>query len=116
MLLWPAAAEAEGAALTEAVTFTEALRTTVLYRTDYSVLGVGFVTIMTASSVIILCSATPGPGITTRTISGLNLRAKPACGAHNWNVSSKRHVKPVALVGSVTRDHLVDESTHLKPR
>ena len=30
----------------------------------------GFVMIMTASSVIILCSVTPGPGITTRTISG----------------------------------------------
>ena len=51
----------------ETVAFTAmALRTTVLYRTDHSVLGVGFVMIMTASSVIILYSAIPGPGITTR--------------------------------------------------
>ena len=31
-----------------AVTFTAALRTTVLYRTDHSILGMGFVMIMTA--------------------------------------------------------------------
>ena len=37
-----------------AVTFMAALRTTVLYRTDHSILGVGFVMIMTASWIIIL--------------------------------------------------------------
>ena len=66
------------ATLTEAVAFMTALRTTVLYRTDHSILGVGFVTMMTtssimitmtASSVMVLCSVAPGPGITTRTIS-----------------------------------------------
>ena len=65
-----AAAFTEAAAFTAAVAFMTALRTTVLYRTDHSILGVGFVMMMTASSVILLCSVTPGPGITTRTISG----------------------------------------------
>jgi hypothetical protein len=56
-----ALAGGEGADFTEAVafmavTFAAALGTTVLYWTDHSILGVGFVMIMTASSVIILCS------------------------------------------------------------
>ena len=58
----------QGAAFT-AVALTAALRT-VLSRTDRPILGMGFVMIMTASSVIILCSVTPGLGITTLTISG----------------------------------------------
>ena len=50
-----------------AVAFMAALPTTVLYRTDHLILGVGFVMIMTASSVNLLCSVTPRPGITTAT-------------------------------------------------
>ena len=42
------------AAAFTAVTFMVALRTTVLYRTDHLILGVGFVMIMTASWIIIL--------------------------------------------------------------
>jgi Putative peptidoglycan binding domain len=55
VLLWPAT-EAEGftavAAFKEVEAFTAALRATVLYRTDHSILGVGFVMII-ASPVVI---------------------------------------------------------------
>jgi hypothetical protein len=78
VLLWAAAAEAavfiaaaaptERATFTAAVTFT-ALRVTVLYRTDHSILSMDLVMIMTVSSVIILYSVASGPGPTPRTIS-----------------------------------------------
>jgi hypothetical protein len=60
VLLWPTA---EAEAFTAAEAFTEALRATVLYRTDQSILGVDFVMVMIASAVISLRSVTPGPGI-----------------------------------------------------
>jgi peptidoglycan hydrolase-like protein with peptidoglycan-binding domain len=51
------------AVFTVAVTFMAALRARVLYRNDHSILGMDFVMIMTASSVTILHSVSPGRGI-----------------------------------------------------
>jgi hypothetical protein len=56
------------AVFTVAVTFMAALRARALYRNDHSILGMDFVMIMTASSVTILHSVSPGRGITTPTM------------------------------------------------
>jgi hypothetical protein len=58
------------AAAEEPVAFMAALRTTALYRTDHSILAVGFVMIMTASSVIILCSGVTPPFVKNCTLRG----------------------------------------------